>query len=99
MTIRRTITTALLTAAAAVILAGCGHSGTTTTTVPVKPGDAKVYATIDISTSCTQLQGWHDLYYEQSKTYIYNGDSAHGDTTRAYMKYAQDRMDTLHCYS
>jgi hypothetical protein len=94
MTIRRTITTALLAAAAAVILAGCN---TDKPAAPAKPGDAKVYATIDISTSCTQLQGWHDLYYEQSKTYIYNGD-ARKDDTMAYMKYTQDRMDTLKCF-
>ena len=94
MTIRRTITTALLATAAVVILAGCN---TDKPAAPAKPGDAKVYATIDISTSCTQLQGWFDLYADQSRTYIYNGDPRKDDT-RAYMKYAQDRMDTLHCY-
>ena len=89
MTARRI---ALATAAAVVLLAGCGPDKAAD-----KPGDPKVYATIDVSTSCTQLQGWFDLYSSQSWTYIANGDKR-SDETRAYMKYAQQRMDTLKCY-
>lgn len=92
MNVRRIITTAVLTAATAVILAGCGPDKTAD-----KPGEPGVYTTIDLSTSCTQLQGMFDSYASLSRTYIYNGD-ARKDNTMAYMKYAQARMDTLNCY-
>jgi hypothetical protein len=95
MNIRRTLATVLLTAGAVVILAGCN---TSKPAPPANPGDPKVYAAIDMSTSCTQIQGWFDLYVDQAKTYLYNGDQVHADNARAYEKAALARLGALHCY-